>query len=90
MHASKSVSVLAVTGAVGFVVKTGRAIDHAPEKLIDISNAAKALETTHAIEIRASITVRFIVDRAVIKAWVLQSSPTRAASLAERPHPTTP
>lgn len=43
---SISVSVLAVIGAAGFVVKTVKAIDHAPQELIGISNAAKALETT--------------------------------------------
>ncbi|KAL1854436.1 hypothetical protein Daus18300_011456 [Diaporthe australafricana] len=43
---SISLSVLAVMGAAGFVVKTVKAIESAPHKLIDISNAAKALETT--------------------------------------------
>ncbi|KAG6355221.1 hypothetical protein INS49_004302 [Diaporthe citri] len=43
---SISVSVLAVMCAAGFVVKTVRAIDHAPQELIDIADAAKALETT--------------------------------------------
>lgn len=43
---SISVSVLAVMGAAGFVGKTVRAIDHAPQELIDIAGAAKALEMT--------------------------------------------
>lgn len=43
---SISVSVLAVMGAAGFVVKTVKAIDHAPHELTDIADAAKALETT--------------------------------------------
>lgn len=43
---SISVSVLAVMGAAGFVVKTVRAIDHAPQEINDIADAAKALETT--------------------------------------------
>lgn len=43
---SISVSVLAVMGAAGFVVKTVRAIDHAPQELMDTADAAKALETT--------------------------------------------
>lgn len=43
---SVSMSVLAVMGAAGFVVKTMRAIEHAPQELIDIADAAKALETT--------------------------------------------
>lgn len=33
-------------GAAGFLVKTVKAIEHAPQELIDIADAAKALETT--------------------------------------------
>lgn len=43
---SISGSVLAVMGAAGFVMKTVKAIDHAPQELIDIAEAAKALKTT--------------------------------------------
>lgn len=43
---SISVSVLAVISAAGFVVKTVRAIDHAPQELTDIADTARALEIT--------------------------------------------
>jgi hypothetical protein len=40
------VSVLAVMGAAGLVVKTVEAIEHVPHELIDIAITARVLETT--------------------------------------------
>lgn len=43
---SISVSVLAIISAAGFVVKTVKAIDHAPQEFTDIADTVRALEMT--------------------------------------------